>query len=138
MSTAAAEARTEYRQAIGEDEVRITPEAREQLARLFSQVDDDDIEAIRIFVSGGGCGGMSYSMTFTDQHTPYDRVLREQGFDIYVDAVAMHYLRGVEIDFVSRPTGSSFVFNNVFAATGGSGVCGACGAAVGSGGGCGA
>ena len=42
-------------------------------------------------------------------------------------------LEGAEIDYVSRPTGASFVFNNVFAATGGSGTCSACGAA---GGGC--
>ena len=44
-------------------------------------------------------------------------------------------LRGVEIDFVDRGMGqASFVFNNVFAAVGGSGGCSACGS---SGGGCG-
>jgi iron-sulfur cluster insertion protein len=126
-----------YREEISDQEINITPTAREQLARLFTQVDDDDIEAIRIFVSGGGCSGMSYGMTFTDQQTPYDRVLQYDDFSIYVDAVAMNYLHGVEIDFISRPTGASFVFNNVFASTGGSGTCGACGAAVGAGGGCG-
>jgi iron-sulfur cluster insertion protein len=61
-------------------------------------------------------------------------VRREQGFDVYVDAVALNFLRGVEIDYVERPTGASFVFNNAFSITGGSGTCGACGAA---GGGCG-
>ena len=48
-----------------------------------------------------------------------------------MDAVAFGYLHGVEIDFVTRPTGSSFVFNNVFMATGGSGGCTGCGAAQG-------
>ena len=72
---------------------------------------------------------MTYGMTFTDRRMPWDKVLNEQGFDIYVDAVAFGYLRGVEIDFVTRPTGSSFVFNNVFMATGGSGGCTGCGAA---------
>ena len=43
------------------------------------------------------------------------------------------FLRGVEIDYVERPTGASFVFNNAFSMTGGSGTCGACGSA---GGGC--
>ncbi|NIR29696.1 MAG: iron-sulfur cluster assembly accessory protein [Gammaproteobacteria bacterium] len=133
MST---EATPAYRDTIGQEEVQITPLAREQLAKLFAEVDDDDIEAIRIFVGGGGCSGMSYGMTFTDRRTPYDKVLQAQGFDIYVDAVALNYLRGVEIDYVSRPTGASFVFNNVFAAVGGSGTCSACGAAVGAGGGC--
>ena len=116
-----------------EADVRVTAKAKEQLIGLLKQVDDDDIEAVRVFVSGGGCGGMTYGMTFTDRRTDYDCVLEEDGLKIYVDAVALGYLRGVEIDYVERPTGSTFVFNNVFASTGGSGGCKACGA---SGGGC--
>jgi iron-sulfur cluster insertion protein len=51
--------------------------------------------------------------------------------------VALNFLRGVEIDYATRDTGATFVFNNVFQSTGGSGLCGACGASVGAGGGCG-
>jgi len=57
-------------------------------------------------------------------------VLDRGDVKIYVDSVAMQYLRGVEIDYVDKPMGASFVFNNVFAATGGSGMCGGCGAAA--------
>jgi iron-sulfur cluster insertion protein len=117
-----------------DSDLALTAAARDKMLELFRQVDDDDMKAIRVFVSGGGCGGMGYGMTFTDSRTEYDCVRREQGFDVYVDAVALNYLRGVEIDYVERPTGASFVFNNAFAITGGSGTCGACGAA---GGGCG-
>ena len=114
-------------------DLSLTATAREKMLELFSQVEDDDLKAIRVFVSGGGCGGMGYGMTFTDTQSEYDAVRKEQGFDVYVDAVALNFLRGVEIDYVERPTGASFVFNNAFAVTGGSGTCGACGAA---GGGC--
>jgi iron-sulfur cluster insertion protein len=131
QSTAQA-AVSEFATVLSPDDVRLTPAAQEKMAELFADT-DDDLEAIRIFVSGGGCGGMSYGMTFTDRRTDYDCVLKANGFDIYVDAVALNFLRGVEIDFVDRPMGASFVFNNVFASTGGSGTCGACGAA---GGGC--
>jgi iron-sulfur cluster insertion protein len=116
-----------------ESDLSLTAAAREKMIELFSQVEDDDLQAIRVFVSGGGCGGMGYGMTFTDSQTEYDVVRKEEGFDIYVDAVALNFLRGVEIDYVERPTGASFVFNNAFAMTGGSGTCGACGSA---GGGC--
>lgn len=116
-----------------ESDLSLTAAAREKMIELFSQVEDDDLQAIRVFVSGGGCGGMGYGMTFTDLQTEYDVVRKEEGFDIYVDAVALNFLRGVEIDYVERPTGASFVFNNAFAMTGGSGTCGACGSA---GGGC--
>ncbi len=128
---------TEYHDEVGPGEVVITPEANEQLATLFKDVDDDSIEAIRVYVAGGGCGGMTYGMTFTDRKTEYDKVLRGDGYLFYVDIVALNFLRGVEIDYASRDTGATFVFNNVFQTTGGSGLCGACGAAAGSGDGCG-
>jgi len=118
---------------MSETDVRLTPIAKEQIARLLGQVDDDEIEAVRVFVTGGGCGGMTYGMTFTDRRTPYDCVLQDGKVKVYIDAVALNYLRGVEIDYVDRPMGASFVFNNVFQTTGGSGTCRACGA---SGGGC--
>ncbi|MDH3871188.1 MAG: iron-sulfur cluster assembly accessory protein [Gammaproteobacteria bacterium] len=118
---------------LSESDVSLTPAARAKMTELFSQAEDDDLQAIRVFVSGGGCGGMGYGMTFTDKQTEYDYTRQEEGFNVYVDAVALNYLRGVEIDYVERPTGASFVFNNAFAMTGGSGTCGACGAA---GGGC--
>ena len=123
-----------YRSSLDSSDVNITAAAQEQLTRLFGEVDDDEVEAIRIFVSGGGCSGMTYGMTFADQRTPYDKVLEAEGFKVYVDSVALGFVRGVEIDYVSKPTGATFVFNNVFAATGGSGTCGACGAAGGCGG----
>ena len=123
----------EYLSTLSEHDVAVSGTAGEQLQRLISGVEDDDIEAIRIYVAGGGCSGMTYGMTFTDRRTDYDRVYEGDGYRIYVDAVALNYLRGVEIDFVTRETGSTFVFNNVFQATGGAGTCGACGMA---GGGC--
>ncbi len=118
-----------------ETDLALTATAREKMLELFSQVEDDELKAIRVFVSGGGCGGMGYGMTFTDAQSEYDCIRKEEGFDVVVDAVALNFLRGVEIDYVERPTGASFVFNNAFAITGGSGTCGACGS---SGGGCGA
>ena len=126
----------EYSHGVGADDVTITPAASEQLAKLFTDMDDEDIEAIRVYVAGGGCGGMTYGMTFADRMTEYDKVLKGDGYLCYVDVVALNFLRGVEIDYANRDTGATFVFNNVFKETGGSGTCGACGAAVGAGEGC--
>jgi len=123
----------DYSTNLAANELALTAAAREKMRELFTQIEDDDMKAIRVFVSGGGCGGMGYGMTFTDTKSEYDCVRSEEGFDVYVDAVALNFLRGVEIDYVEKPTGASFVFNNAFAVTGGSGTCGACGSA---GGGC--
>jgi len=122
-----------YQTELTTSEVNLTSVALDKMKTLMSDADDDEIEAVRVFVTGGGCAGMSYGMTFTNGRTEFDSVLELDGVKVYVDAVALNYLKGVEIDFVEQGTGASFVFNNVFQATGGSGTCGACGAA---GGGC--
>ena len=113
------------------DEIKVSPEAIEQLIAITEK--EDDINGVRIFVSGGGCGGMTYGMTFVEQPNEFDCVLETNGMNIYVDAVALGFLEGVEIDFKTQGVNKSFVFKNVFANTGGAGTCGACGAA---GGGC--
>ncbi len=115
-------------------DINISEAAGEKMKELFADV-GDEMEAIRIYVSGGGCSGMSYGMTFSDEKSAFDSVLDSGDYKLYVDTVALNYMRGVEIDFVDRGMGeASFVFNNVFAATGGSGGCGTCGS---SSGGCG-
>lgn len=113
------------------DEVNVSPSALEKLVELLNA--EDEVNGVRIFVSGGGCGGMTYGMTFAETPTEFDSILEKDGLTMYVDAVAMSYLKGVEIDYVEQGMGASFVFRNVFAATGGSGACSACGAV---GGGC--
>ena len=115
------------------DQINVSPEAARQLLALTEN--EEGVNGVRIFVSGGGCGGMSYGMTFVDQPNEYDCILEQDGLNVYVDAVALSYLAGVEVDYQTQGANASFVFKNVFANTGGSGTCGACGAA--SGGGCG-
>ncbi len=121
-----------YSTAITEDEIRVSPAAAEQLAGLMNNP-DVEAEGIRVFVSGGGCGGMTYGMTYAETITERDKVLEGDGFKLVVDAVALNYLKGCDIDFASDGLNASFVFNNVFKSVGGSGACGGCGAA---GGGC--
>lgn len=120
-----------YRTEIAEHEMKVSPAAAEQLKSLLGSI-DEDIAGIRIFVSGGGCGGMTYGMTYAEAIAPSDKILAGDGFKIMVDPVALGYLQGSDIDFVDNGMSKSFVFNNVFKSVGGSGGCSGCG-----GGGCG-
>jgi len=115
-----------------QNELEVTASAQEKLHEIISQT-DEDVSAIRIYISGGGCGGLSYGMTFTDEQGPFDANLQFDGFRILVDVVALNYLKGAQIDYIQEAGRERFVFNNVFAETGGTGVCGGCGSA---GGGC--
>jgi iron-sulfur cluster insertion protein len=115
-----------------EADLEVTASAQSKLAEIVGQ-SEDDVEGIRIYVGGGGCGGMSYGMTFTDEITEFDTVQEFEGFKVMVDVVALNYLRGAQIDYIEEVGRERFVFNNVFAETGGAGTCGSCGSA---GGGC--
>ncbi len=117
---------------LNDQDLEVTESAQAKLGEIISQ-SEEEIAGIRIYVGGGGCGGMSYGMTFTDEISEFDTLLEFDEFKVLVDVVALNYLRGAQVDYVQDMGSEKFVFNNVFAETGGSGVCGGCGAA---GGGC--
>jgi iron-sulfur cluster insertion protein len=105
-----------------DSDIRLTAAAQAKIAELIVGA-EADIKGIRVFVSGGGCGGMAYGMTYAEAITEHDSTLAWDRGNVIVDAVALNYLRGCEIDFAQ----DNFIFNNVFQAVGGSGACGGCG-----------
>ena len=111
------------------EEITISQDAVQQLIELTEN--EETVIGVRIFVSGGGCSGMNYGMTFVEQPTQFDCVWEKDGLSVYVDSIALSYLEGVEIDYHTQGANGSFVFKNVFMNTGGSGACGGCGAAGG-------
>ena len=119
---------SEYQLDILESEIKVTEAAGNKMAELI-QATDEEIKGIRVYVSGGGCGGMSYGMTYADAQSDYDRVLNAGNFRLYADVVALQYLSGAEIDYVDDGIQATFVFHNVFKSVGGTGACGGCGAA---------
>lgn len=111
--------------ALAETDLTLTTPAQGKMTELMGQV-DDNIEGVRVFATPGGCSGVSFGMTFTDQLNDDDSVREYEGVRVIVDAATLEYIRGVEIDFVDAGDGDArFVFNNLQPA-GGSG-CGTCG-----------
>ncbi len=111
------------------DELAVTDAAKVKIAELLENA-DDTISAVRVFISGGGCSGMNYGMTFAEAPDDRDSFLEdEQGCRLLVDPVALAYMKGAEIDYADDGVNATFVFNNVFKAVGGSGACGGCGGA---------
>lgn len=109
-------------------DITLTEPASNQIAELFQQV-EEDIKGVRVYLTPGGCSGMGYGMTFTDQIDENDSVLECDGFKLVIDNNAVPYLRGAEIDYVDRGDGNwVFQFNNVQPAESGSG-CGGCASA---------
>ncbi|TVO72465.1 HesB/IscA family protein [Sedimenticola selenatireducens] len=118
-----------------EEELSLTEAAQGKMAELVGQV-EEEVKGIRVYASPGGCSGISFGMTFTDQLNDNDYVLNSTGFDVIVDGDTMRHLEGVQIDFVDQGNGNaSFVFNNLKPAESSSG-CGGCSSSAAQGGGC--
>ena len=91
---------------------------------------EQNMEAVRPFIHGGGCGGMQHSMTFADKKEERDQ---EVAPHVYIDPVAAQFMAGATIDYDTSGMSPTFVFSDVFKAHGGTGMCGGCGAATGPG-----
>ena len=108
--------------------IAVTDNAKEKVAALLKEA-GNQVEAIRVYVYGGGCSGMKYGMTFAEQKESSDAMMEDGEVKIVIDPVALSFLKGAEIDYADDGVNSSFVFNNVFQSVGGSGSCGGCGSA---------
>jgi iron-sulfur cluster assembly protein len=101
--------------------------------------------ALRVWVAGGGCSGLSYGMALDDSEPEEgDNVFEQNGVKVYVDALSLNYMSGSQVDYVddvlgggfkienpnatsSCGCGSSFKTSDSEGAAAGGGGCGSCG-----------
>jgi len=99
-----------------ERSITVTASAAKRIAFLREQEEVGDAN-LRIAVSGGGCSGFQYGLSFDDQTNPDDRVFERDGIGVVVDEVSLDLLAGAEVDFVEDLMGAAFRINNPNAAS---------------------
>ena len=70
------------------------------------------VAGLRIGVKNGGCAGMEYTLEWAEDQKPFDEVVEDKGVKVLIDAKAMMFLLGTEMDFQASTLKSGFVFNN--------------------------
>lgn len=68
--------------------------------------------ALRVFVSGGGCSGLSYGMTFAEGPELGDQTFEVNGVKVVVDPASYGYVRGAQIDYIDSLMGGGFRIDN--------------------------
>jgi iron-sulfur cluster assembly accessory protein len=76
----------------------ITETAASRLLGMMKEKELDNY-GLRVFVSGGGCSGMQYGMTFDDEMREGDNEWSAYGLRVLIDPVSAGYLRGASIDY---------------------------------------
>ena len=89
----------------------ITESAKTKILDLLTEEGNPDL-ALRTFVQGGGCSGMSYGFTFDEVMNEDDFEVPLEKFKVLVDAMSMQYLQGASIDYKEDIQGSQFVICN--------------------------
>jgi len=84
--------------------------------------------ALRVYVAGGGCCGVSFGMALDNNFRDVDTTFEANGVKVVVDEVSIDYLRGATIDYVNDPVrGAGFAVDSPNAKSGhdhGEGSCG--------------
>src|SRR6201993_4258971 len=99
-----------------ERRVILTENAARRIAALKAQEHAENA-FLRIAVSGGGCSGFQYGLSFDAQRNADDFVFERDGVEVVVDDVSLDLLNGAEVDFVEDMMGASFQIKNPNAAS---------------------
>lgn len=91
--------------------ITLTENAASKLGGIMDQKGMKASHALRVFVKGGGCGGMQYGMTF-DTPREDDEVYEQHGMRVIVDPTSLFYIEGANIDYVDNLMGGGFHIDN--------------------------
>lgn len=72
---------------------------------------------LRVGVKGGGCSGLTYVLDIVDAPGENDKVIKDQGMELYIDKKSYVFLAGTILDYSGGLNGKGFVFDNPNAKT---------------------
>ena len=94
--------------------ISLTDAAAARIREIMAQSAGGDMPALglRVGVKKGGCAGMEYTFEIARAVDKGDEIVSEKDATVIVDAKAVLFLLGTELDFKTDRFSSTFVFNN--------------------------
>jgi iron-sulfur cluster assembly protein len=91
--------------------IEVTPTARDQVLRIMGRQGKPGA-ALRLYVQGGGCSGLTYGMTFDRQESGDEVAYHDDGLTVVVDRASAPLLEGLKVDFLLGLEQSGFKISN--------------------------
>ncbi len=88
----------------------LTDAAMDRLRRLYAGGEKGKL--LHISVGTKGCSGMSYQMSWVEEPSPTDEVVKSQDLTVLVDRKATLFLIGTVMDYRQDKLTSGFTFEN--------------------------
>ena len=96
---------------MSEQVIKLSDNAANRIKEIMSKADNTAI-GVRVGVKSGGCAGMSYMMEYAKEIKKNEEVIEDKGVKVFIDANAVMYLLGTEMDYKTDKFSSQFVFKN--------------------------
>jgi iron-sulfur cluster assembly protein len=106
--------------------ITLTKPAADKLLAIMEEKGVRETHGLRVFVSGAGCGGLQYGMTFDGNPRPVDLVFQEHGLQVIIDPQSLRYMAGASIDYVDDEVGAGFHIENPNSIASCNGGCNGC------------
>ena len=91
--------------------IKLSDNAVNRIKEIMSKAENTTI-GVRVGVKSGGCAGMSYMMEYAKEAKKNEEVIEDKGVKVFIDANAVMYLLGTEMDYKKDKFSSQFVFKN--------------------------
>ena len=96
---------------MSEQVIKLSENAANRIKEIMSKADNTAV-GVRVGVKSGGCAGMSYMMEYAKEVNKNEEVIEDKGVKVFIDANAVMYLLGTEMDYKKDKFSSQFVFIN--------------------------
>ena len=91
--------------------ITLSDNAAQRIKEIMAKAESSAV-GVRVGVKSGGCAGMSYIIEYAKEIQPNDEIIEDKGVKVLIDAGAVIYLVGTEMDYKKDEFSSSFVFKN--------------------------
>lgn len=92
--------------------ITLTERAATEIKALLEEQEKPNA-ALRVWVAGGGCSGLTYGMALDDgEPEETDEVFYHSDVKIFVDQLSLKYMVGSQVDFVEDSLGGGFKIEN--------------------------
>ena len=92
--------------------IHITERAAKKVAHFAGKESKGEEFGLRVGVKGGGCSGLTYTLSVESGPQEDDKVIEDQGIRLFVPKKSFVFLAGTELDFSDGLNGKGFTFYN--------------------------
>jgi iron-sulfur cluster insertion protein len=93
-----------------ETAITLTDTAVSKIKELLAS--EEESQALRIAVTGGGCSGFQYALGFDTEIHEDDIEFQQDGVRVLIDEMSASYLSGARVDFSDGLQGKGFQIEN--------------------------